>query len=75
MVAFGFFMLFKAFSLSLFTAIALVRKRNIDEWAEQRLKHVLLMIYLKDNNFAAAKEIVNKVCAPLSTLNRLYKRH
>eukprot|EP00795_Rhopilema_esculentum_P013565 gene13565-4453_t len=42
-------------------AIALVRKRNIDEWAEQRLKHVLLMSYLKDNNFTAAKDIVNKV--------------
>ena len=47
------------------TAIALIRRGTIDEWAEQRLKHILLMLYLKDNNFTAATDIINKVCGLL----------
>ena len=43
------------------TAIALIRRGTIDDWAEQRLKHILLMLYLKDNNFTAATDVINKV--------------
>ena len=43
-------------------AVALIRRKETDEWGEQRLKHVLLMMYLKDNNYSAAQDIVEKVC-------------
>ena len=50
----------------LFAGVALIRRKSIDEWGEQRLKHVLLMMYLKVDNISAAREIVDKVCLSLS---------
>jgi len=40
--------------------VALIRRKESDEWAEQRLKHFLMMMYLKNDNYAAARDVVQK---------------
>eukprot|EP00794_Sanderia_malayensis_P017344 gene17344-19076_t len=40
--------------------IALMRRQNITDWEEQRLRHILLFLYIKDNNFTAAKDIISQ---------------
>jgi len=40
--------------------VALLRRQKADDWVDQKLNLILLYLYLKDNNFTAAEDVIKK---------------